>query len=127
MSEINGQGLPATPPVGGAIDVTTLKDQGLVRRAMKEWPRRWRGLSDSFKERCVRDLEWAAEQARMASDPLEGAKVLASVTKTVVAMEAQQQADDHLADKNARLDAGKPTEITGISIRTPLTEGAYDP
>jgi len=94
---------------------------------MTRWPNRWRGLTDSFKERVVRDLEWAAEQARMADDPIAGAKVMASVAKTVVAMEGQQQADDHLADKNARLDAGKPTEITGISIRTPLTEGAYDP
>lgn len=44
----------------------------------------------------------------------------------LVQMEAQNQADDHLADKNARLDAGKPTELNGVIFRTPLTKGAYD-
>jgi hypothetical protein len=35
---------------------------------------------------------------------------MSSVVKTAVQMEAQQQADDHLADKNSRLDDGKATE-----------------
>ena len=82
---------------------------------MVRWPKRWRGLSESFKERCVRDLEWAAEQARLANDPLEGAKVLTSVAKVAVQMEAQQQADEHLADKNARLDAGLATERLAVA------------
>lgn len=100
---------------GGSLDLTTDADRALVHKAMVRWPKRWRGLSESFKERCVRDLEWAAEQARLANDPLEGAKVLTSVAKVAVQMEAQQQADEHLADKNARLDAGLATERLAVA------------
>jgi hypothetical protein len=41
-------------------------------------------------------------------------------------MESQNQADDHLADKNSRIDAGKPTELGGVVFSTPLTEGVYE-
>jgi hypothetical protein len=116
MSNQNsGESLPTPSLSGGAIDATNPKDQALIRNAIKEWPKRWRGLTDSFKERCVRDMEWAAEQARLAPDPLEGAKVLTSIAKTVVAMEGQQQADDHLADKNSRLDSGLATERISVA------------
>lgn len=46
-----------------------------------------------------------------------------AAAKVIVAMEGQNQADDHLTDKNERLDSGKPTEnnvtvlvIKGVSM-----------
>jgi hypothetical protein len=123
-NENRGESLAAPNLSGGAIDATNPKDQALIRNAIKEWPKRWRGLTDSFKERCVRDMEWAAEQARMAPDALEGAKVLTSIAKTVVAMEGQQQADDHLADKNSRIDSGLATER--ISVAPQVTYRGID-
>jgi hypothetical protein len=44
-----------------------------------------------------------------------------AAARVLVAMEAQNQADDHLDDKNARLDAGKATEntVTEVKVRVP--------
>lgn len=79
-----------------AIDATTERDRGLLRKAMRDWPRRWRGLTPELKDRFTDDLKLASEAARAAteSNPLEAAKVLASVTRTGAMMEAQQQTDD---------------------------------
>ncbi len=37
-----------------------------------------------------------------------------AAAKVLVAMEGQNQADDHLADKNERIDGGKATEVVKL-------------
>ena len=93
----------APVPLGGgqsAIDLTNVKDQGLARQAMKNWPKRWAGLDASFKERCKKQLEVAIDEAdsiAMAGPEgiAEAAKIRLSVVKTAVMMEAQNQKDEH--------------------------------
>lgn len=116
----------ASIPSGGAtllgLDLTNPKDQAMVRQAIKSWPKRWRGLSDAKKDRFVEDIEIgsdiAREIAQNSEDPdlkLKAVMCLHSGARTVGMMEGQNQADEHLADKNARLDEGKATEnIAGV-------------
>lgn len=110
-----------TTPGGGSIDMTNERDRGLVRQAIKNWPRRWRKLSPEFLDKMVDDLEWARQQAMSnpatEDDPLNGAKVILSVVKTVAMMEGQHQIDDHKQDTNDRLDAGKNTANVGHTIK----------
>jgi hypothetical protein len=39
-----------------------------------------------------------------------------SAARALIAAEAQNQSDDHLADKNERLDSGSPTEAQKIEV-----------
>lgn len=91
-------------PTGGAqsaLDLTTERDRGLVRRACKEWPKRWRGLSDALKDRFIEDLKVASDAARAALDDpdtaMDAAKTLSSIAKTAAVIEGQNQKDEHLA------------------------------
>ena len=106
-----------------AIDPADPKDQALVRQALKRWPKRWRGLDDKKKDAFVEGLVEAHDTARAlmngAIDPkdqLDAASLVLSAVKTAAALEAQNQADEHLEDKNARLDAGALTE----RVETPV-------
>ena len=109
-----------TEPRKLTLDLTDEKDRGMVREAMKRWPRRWRGLTEAVKEEMAASLRAAnsvAIQLAQSPDPsvaLDAAKTITSVVRTAVAMEGQNQADDHLEAKNERLDAGKATENVGI-------------
>ena len=120
MIEGNGN---APIGAGGAgitknFDMTTDKDRGTIRNLSERWPARWRGVSSEFKEQIVKDLSAASDTARVKlqseTEALGAANTLASIARTVVAMEAQQPADDHLQDKNARLDAGLATERLAV-------------
>ena len=109
-----------TEPRKLTLDLTDEKDRGMVREAMKRWPRRWRGLTEAVKEEMAASLRAAnsvAIELAQSNDPtvrLDAAKTITSVVRTAVAMEGQNQADDHLEAKNERLDAGKATENVGI-------------
>lgn len=106
-----------------ALDPLDPKDQALVRQAMKRWPKRWRGLDDAKKDKFIAGLEEAHDTARevMRSsvevrDQLSAAGLVLSAVKTAAMIEAQHQADEHLDDKNARLDAGAVTD----RVETPI-------
>lgn len=116
-------------PGGGrvsSLDLRDPKDMALARTAMKRWPKRWRGLTDEFKDQCLSDLSAASDAARVklldSEAALEAAKVLAAVAKTAVAMEAQVQADEHLEEKNDRLDAGMVTDRVAHTRETTANE-----
>ena len=90
---------------------------------MKRWPKRWRGLDDAKKEKFVEGLEEAHDTAREimrgsvdSKDRLDAAELVLSAIKTAAMIEAQNQADEHLEDKNARLDAGAVTD----RVETPI-------
>lgn len=72
----------------------TRGDRALVGRAVKNrWP-----VNPDRKPAIVQKIEDEAEKGDMRA------------AKILLDMEAQNQADDHLADKNERLDGGKATE-----------------
>jgi hypothetical protein len=107
-----------------AIDPADPKDQALVRQAVKRWPKRWRGLDDAKKDKFVAGLEEAHDTAREimrgAVDPkdqLDAAGLVLSAVKTAAIIEGQNQADEHLEEKNARLDAGQATERVDTPIK----------
>jgi hypothetical protein len=98
---------------GCALDMTNERDRGMVRESIKRGKRRWAGVDDDLKRILTDGLKSAAmvagEYMSTRVDPLEAAKVLASVAKTVVAMESQCQADEHRAEDHERIDSGKAT------------------
>ncbi len=111
--------------LGGAestsIDVESEKDRGLIREAIKRWPKRWRGLSDGLKDQFADAL--AQANARMLSamnsaesvgEAVQAAGAIASIARTAVAMEGQNQTDYWNNDKNERLDSGKATERMSV-------------
>jgi hypothetical protein len=84
---------------------TLASDAILVRRAAKaRWP-----VSDAVKAKLAAKLEDCLDRE-------EDGRIVASLGKVLTAMEGQNQADDHLADKNARLDSGLQTENVGLSF-----------
>ena len=114
----NGESQPASPREGLSLDMSSEKDRGLVRSTIRNRPKRWRGLDDSLKDELLGGLREANRVARAhLTDPdksLEAAKVVGQLVKTGAVMEAQHQADEHLEDKNERLDSGKATENFGV-------------
>jgi hypothetical protein len=78
-------------------------DAVLIGMAVK---RRW-GLTDEMKKALV-DKTFAS--FAQATDE----RAIVGLAKVLQTMEAQNQADEHLADKNNRLDNGKPTEIKRV-------------
>ncbi len=114
-------------PAGGAgevfasIDSSNVKDQALIRQAVKNWPKRWRGLTDDFKDKVISGLDIGLEVASRTAKTTESsdfairaASAIASIGKTVAMMEKQMQDDEHLQDKNTRLDAGLATERVAV-------------
>jgi hypothetical protein len=58
-----------------------------------------------------------AIQLAQSPDPdvaLDAAKTIGSIVRTAVAMEGQNQADEHMEAKEDRLDSGKVTENIGL-------------
>lgn len=96
-------GTPSAPiPPGGAplsLDMADERDRGLVRQAIKSWPRRWRNLDAAKRAQLVESLMLADEAARSIDDPVEKAKAIASIVRTGVMMEGQHQADQHAVYK----------------------------
>ncbi len=109
--------------IKGEWDMTT-RDAQTISKAVDRWPKRWRGQTPEVKDGMVDLLKLAAEASRRAmaeavdpKDALAAAAVAANLVRASAALEAQTQADEHLADKNARLDAGMATERIAIQPR----------
>lgn len=90
-----------------SLDLSNPKDVALLRSSVK---RRWPGLDEDSRAEAVECLKAAMRGARSAGD----LRLLLESVKTYAVLEGQHQADEHLAEKNARLDEGLPTD--GISI-----------
>lgn len=112
------------PSGGGGIDLTDPKDQALARQAMKNWPKRWRGLTAEFKERCTKQLQIAIDEAdSLAMTGPEGvadaAKIRLSAVKTAVMMEGQNQSDDHLLHKTDA-DGAERHKVEVVYVNKPV-------
>lgn len=124
-----GQSAPGgAGAVTSAIDATNEKDRGLIREAVKRWPKRWPGVDDAKKQKWLNQLERAGDVAEGLldnADPgmrLDAARTVVSVVKTAHAIEGQNQADEHLAFKaenpGAAADTG-PAVIFNIMLAGP--------
>ena len=114
-----------TGGAGCALDMTSEKDRGMVRRSIERGKRRWAGVDDAFKAEMIEGLKEAAAVARECIatrvDPLDAAKVIASVVRTAVAIEDQCQKDEHRAEDHARMDNGQATQAVQLyGIGTPV-------
>lgn len=90
----------------GALDMSNPKDVALVRRAINTARKpRWK-VDDSKRAELVECLSVALTIAKEHADY----DSMNNCVRTFVAMEAQNQADDHLEEKHARLDSGQATE-----------------
>lgn len=79
-----------------------LQTADLVGRAAKQrWPVT-PAMRTKAVEACMRSLE--------SAEKLGNDRAVGVFLKSLAQMEAQNLADDHLADKNARVDDGKATE-----------------
>ncbi len=102
MSEENG----ITSIIDGGKGGIPIKasESVLIARAAR-WP-----VKAEMKEKVVKELMAALS---MCDSPRD----VASVTKALIAIEGQNQADEHLQDKNDRIDGGKPTESIAHRLR----------
>lgn len=105
---------PADPAQGGAtargLDMTDERDRGLARRAFGgNGHKRW-GVTDADKGDFLKALRVALRYAIEAKDN----RGIRGCVDTLVKIEGQIQADEHLDDKNARIDGGRATEAIGF-------------
>jgi hypothetical protein len=92
---------------GGQGEELPIKRSDIVleRVAIK---RRWH-LSDEQRENMANKAYTSFMQA-------DDERAISGLGKLLATMEAQNQADEHLADKNNRLDNNKPTAITQVRV-----------
>jgi hypothetical protein len=110
---VNFQSACDLGPTCTSIDVA--KDAGLMNRLRERHPR-WR-IPLALKDKMVGAIDWALDQAQADGD----AKTVAGLVKTAAVLEGQNQADEHLAEKNKRLDDGLPTDNVTIRVPPPRT------
>lgn len=117
------------PPEFKALDMTNPADVRALNRAMKDRPKRFKTTNLRAKAEAATDLafdiaigemkhadEGQTEEAKEAISRrrVKAAELAATLVRSTTTMEQINQADEHLADKNARLDEGLATENIGI-------------
>lgn len=119
--------VPVDPPdevVFSSFDFSRLADLKLLRDSIKKSrkvdpSKRWGGLDENAKDEAVLAVRvamgWGLQN--------QNGKLVESCVRTMAMLEGQNQTDDHLADKNARLDAGKATENAVQRVYTAVFDG----
>lgn len=93
----------------GNFDLSSRSDCRMLERHLVN---RWPELDAEFKGQLVRALKAAAGLAVQSKD----VRKITRVVEVASRLEAQNQADEHLDEKNKRLDEGKPTESVGVRV-----------
>jgi len=89
-----------TAPLPDSLDLSKPNDRALFSRAIRaRWP-----VTETRKVQYLAQLD---NVIRASENPRE----ICSAVKCLIAAEGQNQRDEHLADTNDRLDAGKPSAI----------------
>ena len=96
---------PSLQSSGGIGGQPTIRrsDVELIRRAI-----RW-GMRPEDREVILRKMLATFDRAKSG-------RLVASLARVFTLIEGQNQADDHLAEKYGRMDAGKPTEALSHAI-----------
>ena len=100
------------PRVTPSLDMSNRYDRAAVRRVANQAGKRW-AVTDEFKAELIQALR-AATAIAMANGV---SRDINDCVKTAAVLEGQNQADQHLDEKNARLDEGKPTESVATQYR----------
>ena len=83
----------------GGLNLRDPKDQALLRQALKEWPGRWRGITEAKRDLYLEQLDKAIDDADALAEKPEtrekAAAIRVSIVKTAVAIDSVQQRDDH--------------------------------
>jgi uncharacterized protein (DUF2461 family) len=118
ISPFNSGGPRCATPDG--INGLRVEDQAAIRNAIRKWPKRFEAINEERKRKWIEGLDEASRIAWAlgVTDPKAAADIHVSVAKTGVSMEKLNQEDEHLKDKNDRLDEGKATEMIAI-VREP--------
>jgi hypothetical protein len=102
------------------LDPSDPKDQAMIRSHIQRRPKRWAGITPEVKAEIVTiTMKAARASAGMidSGDPQlidSGVRGATSAAKTLAMIEGQNQADEHLDEKHARLDAGLTTENVAL-------------
>jgi hypothetical protein len=109
---------------GIAAEKRIQEDLRTVARAVRKGWDVPLALRESIKQRIATIMEketvtvMTAEGLVSVDGPADANAIRAAAV--VVSMTGQDQADDHLEDKNNRMDAGKPTEVlAGVDFTVP--------
>ena len=86
-------------------------DRAAVRRVANQAGKRW-NVTDEFKTELLNALRAATAIAIQNG----AVRDMTDCVKTAAVLEAQNQSDQHLEDKNARLDEGKSTENNKLEV-----------
>ena len=87
-----------------SLDMADGRDRALLQS--QRWP-----INDKTKERYLLALDAALGLAVQKNDQ----RAMVSCVRALASLEGQNQADEHIERKYARLDEGKPTEGVAIS------------
>jgi len=95
-----------------AGDLKPGTDCKLTRMAIRKGWKIPNDVKETLPEKlmAIIDNEYVVERDKIAA------------AKTLVAMEGQNQADDHLIHKDERIDSGQSTEATAMTIKVVYEE-----
>jgi len=95
-------------------------DRRLLAKIATDGPakkkKRWEGITDDVKSNAVKALNVALRMALEKGDQ----RGVNGCVKTLVAIEGQNQADEHLDRKEARTDEGKVNERVEVVFRNQI-------
>lgn len=122
-SKIRSGGAEFVTPREPTLDLTTEKDRAMLRTAIVERPKRWRGLTDSFKDRCIDQLSRAMDETEQIEDLDRRVAARCSITRTIALIENQNQKDDHKAAELERPQQTGPVQIVVVDVPAGLQGG----
>ena len=106
----------STSTTVGPLDLTDPKDLALLKKLATDGPgkkkKRWEGITDEFKGNAVQALRAALHMAVKKESPRD----ITRCVEVVARIEGQNQLDEHLDRKEARLDDGAPTENQVVKV-----------
>ena len=92
----------------GELDMAKKTDRRMLIRAVKgRWP-----IGDDLRELAIQKLQGSLEHCAVSE-----AREIASLLRVAAAFEAQNQADEHLLEKQDRADDGKADQIVEIVVK----------
>lgn len=103
----------------GNLDMARHEDRRILARSVTDGgvpgnrKRRWGEIDDDTKGQFVKALKAALRMALEKGDH----RAVTGCVDTLRGLEAQNQADEHLAEKHRRLDEGKATENINVPIK----------
>lgn len=115
-------GQPAAQPAdAGGILTDPHHTRADIRLAMRAVRNRW-PVPEGLRGEIVERLRAIVNKERAEVVTMRGVEAIdapadsnaINAAKVLVAMEAQNQADEHLAEKNARIDEGRGTEVVQV-------------